>query len=189
MNNYFIKLILNDLIFDNIKSFITNKDLHSIYKTTKLLLFIRQFCYWNLNCEYSIKYYTQYDFRSKLQNMIKNPNNNLSLDLSNSQNNIDRYILDNTHSVKFKWIYDEIIDDLPNSITHLILGDNFNQPINNLPDSVTHLILGDNFNQPLINLPNSLTHLILGDNFNQTIYGIPDSLKYFKSRHVYIQRE
>ncbi len=32
----------------------------------------------------------------------------------------------------------------------------FNQPINNLPNSITHLTLGWYFNQPIDNLPNSI---------------------------------
>ena len=53
INNSFISLVLNDLILKHISEYIENKDLHNIYKTNKLLLPIRQFCYWNLNYYYS----------------------------------------------------------------------------------------------------------------------------------------
>ena len=55
--------------------------------------------------------------------------------------------------------FNQPINNLPNSITHLTLGLDFNQPINNLPNSITNLTLGQKFNQQINNLPNSLTHL------------------------------
>ena len=48
---------------------------------------------------------------------------------------------------------------MPNSITHLKLNYEFNQPIDNLPNSITHLELGDEFNQSINNLQNSIIYL------------------------------
>ena len=45
----------------------------------------------------------------------------------------------------------------------------FNQEINNLPNSLTHLTFGSYFNQKINNLPNSLTHLTFGYNFNKKV--------------------
>jgi hypothetical protein len=49
-----------------------------------------------------------------------------------------------------------------NNITQLEFGyySKFNQPIDNLPNSLTHLELGSKFNQEIFNLPNSLTYLM-----------------------------
>ena len=44
----------------------------------------------------------------------------------------------------------------------VIFNYNFNQPIDNLPNSITHLTLEWSFNQPMDNLSNSITHLIWG---------------------------
>jgi hypothetical protein len=67
---------------------------------------------------------------------------------------------------------------LPNSITHLRLGEYFNQKIDNLnlPNSITHLILG-NYNKRIDNLPNNITHLILEGIFNKPINNLPLRLK------------
>ncbi len=53
-------------------------------------------------------------------------------------------------------IFNQPINNLPNSITYLTLGYKFNQLINNLPNSITHLTVGHDFNQPIDNLPNTI---------------------------------
>ena len=55
----------------------------------------------------------------------------------------------------------------------------FNQEVNKLPKSITHLTFGYQFNQEVNNLPNSLTHLTFGKEFNQKI-DIPFTIKYLK---------
>ena len=77
---------------------------------------------------------------------------------------------------------------LPDSITHLTLGDNFNQKLDNLPNSLTHLTLGYAFNQKLDNLPNSLTHLTLGDNFNQKLDNLPNRLTHLTLGYTFNQK-
>lgn len=57
-----------------------------------------------------------------------------------------------------------IIDYLPEQITHLYLGFQFDRSVDNLPKSLTHLELGYYFNQPIDNLPSNLTHLTI-DNY------------------------
>ena len=83
--------------------------------------------------------------------------------------------------VKFGWDFNQFIDKLPNCLTHLIFGDDFNQPIHEdsptgkssiLPNGLISLNFGRKFNQPVTYqtessqngksptlLPNSLTHL------------------------------
>jgi hypothetical protein len=62
---------------------------------------------------------------------------------------------------------------LPQNLTHLTLGDGFNQSIGRyvLPPSLTHLTLGPGFNKSIGRyvLPPSLTHLRFGDGFDQFI--------------------
>jgi hypothetical protein len=72
----------------------------------------------------------------------------------------------------------EELENLPNSITHLTLGSDFNQSIDNLPNSITHLTLGFLFNQPIDNLPHSVTHLTFEyeSQFNQSIDNLPNSI-------------
>lgn len=44
----------------------------------------------------------------------------------------------------------------------LKLSRKFNQPVDNLPNSLTHLTLSDSFNQPVNLLPPNITHLNFG---------------------------
>ena len=60
----------------------------------------------------------------------------------------------------------------------------FNQKVNNLSPSITHLTFGDNFNQEVDNLPQGLTHLTFGNSFNQ-ICNIPSSIKYIKLNGIF----
>jgi hypothetical protein len=68
---------------------------------------------------------------------------------------------------------DQEIKVLPNSLTTLTFGDNFNQKIkpNVLPNSLQSLTFGDNFDQEIKKsvLPTSLTTLTFGWNFNQEL--------------------
>jgi hypothetical protein len=107
--------------------------------------------------------------------------------------------------------YNKIMED--NSITHLELGDYFNQPIDNLqisffqekkkfinrrnkpwyikscylPNSITHLELGWFFNQSIDNLPNSITHLTLAEEFNQSIDNLPNSITHLILEGIFNQ--
>jgi hypothetical protein len=72
--------------------------------------------------------------------------------------------------------FNKSVDNLPCSIIYLIFGDNFDQPIDNLPCFLTHLDLGYSFDQPINNLPGSLTHLVLGYYFGQSIEDLPSSI-------------
>ena len=90
----------------------------------------------------------------------------------------------------------KITKPIPNFITHLTFGNNFNSPLElgSIPDSVTHLTFGNNFNKKISIgvlpesithltfgkrykcpleigvIPESVTHLTFGDNFNSEIY-------------------
>ena len=87
------------------------------------------------------------------------------------------YKNDNICNLQFiKSEFNQKINNLPNSLTHLTFGNNFNQEVNNLPNSITHLTFGRSFNQDVNNLPNSITHLIFGWNFNQEVNNLSNSI-------------
>ena len=69
-------------------------------------------------------------------------------------------------------------DDLPQNITHLTFGSQFNQSVDNLPKKLTHLIFGAYFNKPVDNLPENLTHLTFRCDFDQTVDKLPKNLTY-----------
>ena len=68
------------------------------------------------------------------------------------------------------------VDDLPDSITHLTIGDDWNGSVDDLPKSLKQFTSGDGFNQPIDNLPNTITHLNLGYSFNRLINNLPKSI-------------
>lgn len=67
---------------------------------------------------------------------------------------------------------------LPPYITHLNLGQYFNESVDNMPTFITHLKFGDHFNQPAYNLPPKLIAVRFGSCFNQKVDNLPLSLKY-----------
>ena len=95
--------------------------------------------------------------------------------------------------VRFPWnsYFNKSVDNLPDCLTHLTFGINFNQPVTYqtessqngksptlLPNSLTNLefVYGSQFNQPVNNLPRSLTYLAFGCEFNQPVNNLPRSL-------------
>ena len=64
--------------------------------------------------------------------------------------------------LKFAKGFDEPVNLMPASITHIAFGVWFNQPVDQLPLSVTHIEFGEKFDQPVEQLPSSVTHLTLG---------------------------
>ncbi|AYV80627.1 MAG: hypothetical protein Harvfovirus3_72 [Harvfovirus sp.] len=56
----------------------------------------------------------------------------------------------------FAYDSDQLLPNMP-SITHLILGSNFNQPLTGMPSSVTHLTVGQKFDQELTAISPSVT--------------------------------
>ncbi len=78
-----------------------------------------------------------------------------------------------------KWqyaIFNQSVNSLPNTITHLTVGCNFNQLVVFLPNKLTHLTFGFYFNQSVNSLPNNLTHLTFGYHFNLFVDNLPKSL-------------
>ena len=76
--------------------------------------------------------------------------------------------------------FNQSVDKLPQSITHLTFGELFNQSVDNLPQSITHLTFGSFFNQSVDNLPKSITHITFGDYFNQSVDKLPQSITHIE---------
>lgn len=88
-----------------------------------------------------------------------------------------------TH-LTFGYEFNQIIDNLPSSLIYLKLGKKFNRQINKLPSSLQYLIFGSAFNLPIsISLPVTLIHLEFGTYFNYSIDDLPPSLTYLKFGH------
>ena len=82
-----------------------------------------------------------------------------------------------SHLIFCNYFDDDINGNLPNSLTHLTFGWMFNKQVANLPNSITHLTFGYYFNRPVKgNLPNSITHLTFGYAFKQKLKKLPNSI-------------
>lgn len=66
--------------------------------------------------------------------------------------------------------------NLPLGITHLSFGRFFNSIVDELPPSITHIVFGEYFDKPIDNLPQSLTHLVFGSKFNQLVDRLPPNI-------------
>lgn len=93
-------------------------------------------------------------------------------------NNLDLTQYANLMMIVFDYDFNQQINIIPNSVTHLIFGDNFNQKINRFPVSLTHLIFGEHFNQYINKYPDNIRHLSFGFSFNQRIDVLPKKLIY-----------
>jgi hypothetical protein len=88
-------------------------------------------------------------------------------------------IYENNYNQKLFYHYSRFnqkVNHLPQSITHLIFGNDFNQEVNYLPCTLTHLTFGWVFNQEVNHLPESIIHLTLGGNYNQELNQLPQSI-------------
>jgi hypothetical protein len=101
-------------------------------------------------------------------------------------------------SVYLESKFNQSVDNLPNSLTHIKFGYNFNKSVDNLPlmivwlefdkcfnqyvdilpNNLKYLVFGDDFNKPVDNLPNSLEYLSFGKCFNQQINSLPNTIVY-----------
>jgi hypothetical protein len=78
-----------------------------------------------------------------------------------------------------------LIGLIPCGIKYLTLGNAFNQLIANcIPNTCMYLKLGNNFNQPIVgHISHGLTHLIIGERFCQPINGLPDCITHLTLDH------
>ncbi len=73
--------------------------------------------------------------------------------------------------------YNKDLKNLPSTLTHLNLGDDFDH-LFELPDSLQTLIIGNKFNRNIDNLSPNLTYLSLGNLFSQSLDKLPQSLRH-----------
>lgn len=76
--------------------------------------------------------------------------------------------------------FDQPIDDIPGTITHLHLGNAFDRPLDNLSPALVWLRFGTKFNQSIDKLPPNLRHLRLGSSFNKPVDHLPSTLTWLK---------
>ncbi len=109
-----------------------------------------------------------------------------SIDCSNNQicylNNINVYRLiffkfDSNPLVSFRYHFNDVINEYPNTLKYLTLEHYFNQSIDNLPNSIIELNIDGEFNQPINCLPNQLVKLKIYMYFNQPINNLPNTLE------------
>lgn len=91
------------------------------------------------------------------------------------------YVLINDNS--YDYSQDTLVIELMKKYGKVVLGDAFNQVIDFLPEGITHLQLGRRFNKPIMNLPRSLKNLVIAANeiqycdFNQSLDYLPEGLE------------
>ncbi len=96
---------------------------------------------------------------------------------------IEYIINNNIHNLYLNINDNYDIPLLPETITHLKLGRNFNRLSSEWVDKIehiTHIFFGNNFNKPLDYLPNSITHIFFGYEFNQSVDFLPKYLEFIK---------
>jgi len=114
----------------------------------------------------------------------------LGYNITDNNEYIVKKRIDPYYNKKYKLLKKE---DIPNNITHLSFGDNFNQELNkgDIPESVIYLNLGDKFNQELKEgvIPESVIHLNLGNKFNKPLKqkDIPNGVIHLKFSHFFNQ--
>uniref|UniRef100_A0A6C0C5Z2 F-box domain-containing protein n=1 Tax=viral metagenome TaxID=1070528 RepID=A0A6C0C5Z2_9ZZZZ len=82
------------------------------------------------------------------------------------------------HKSNFKYVFYETDDtNISEIVTHLKIQSNFRGPIM-IPQSVTHLTFGTQFDNPIGKQLSSttLTHLVFNDYFDQSVDNLPESL-------------
>src|SRR5438132_5496299 len=86
-------------------------------------------------------------------------------------------------------IYNSIkpISGLQKSITHLTIGDSFDDDLCGLPEGLVYLKIGNLFNNDLRELPETLQYLELGEGFKQLIIKLPKALKTLKLVNLDVQ--
>lgn len=107
-------------------------------------------------------------------------------DYDYSNNTTVMNLLNTYKKVQFDNQFNSEISWLPEGITDINLGMNFNKPLENLPSTVKRIKIAkyneigySSFNQPLDNLPNGLEEFKIhfGLLFNQSLDNLPPTLK------------
>eukprot|EP01112_Ceratiomyxa_fruticulosa_P008996 TRINITY_DN2339_c0_g6_i1.p1 TRINITY_DN2339_c0_g6~~TRINITY_DN2339_c0_g6_i1.p1 ORF type:complete len:230 (+),score=50.45 TRINITY_DN2339_c0_g6_i1:379-1068(+) len=87
--------------------------------------------------------------------------------------------LNNLHEVEFYYNFNSPLPKLPSTVTHITLGNWYDQPLSQLPHKLTHIRFGVCFNQVVseFNLPSSLTHIEFHEGFKQIITTLPPRIE------------
>lgn len=108
-----------------------------------------------LKLDYDFSFYTSDPLPPNLTHLFVGANFNLSPHFFPSSVQHLRF-----GSMKYeKCLFNLPLSNLPPNLTHL-LKDEFDQPVDSLPSSLSHLTIIGNFNHPIDLLPPSLTYLI-----------------------------
>jgi len=86
---------------------------------------------------------------------------------------------DNLVKLTLNSCYIDPIEYFPPNLKSLIFPEssNFNLPLDNLPDSLDELILGQNYNQNLKNIPKSVKILSIGHGYRFPLSELPDTIE------------
>jgi len=99
---------------------------------------------------------------------------------STRKNKINHRFPNNIKIIKFDTLFNSCLgckkQVLPDSLTHLYMGCEFNKTINFLPESLVelHFEYGSKFNCPVDRLPKSVKKITFGWDFNQPINNLPE---------------
>jgi hypothetical protein len=137
----------------------------------------------NLNCHIKKKMIKNLQILDNLPTnleVLKYPSNYNLIMVERIPQNIIRLFLSN----KFNKSVDKLLNPNfgtskprpPTKITHLVFGDEFNQPVNYLPLTLKNIFFGSSFNKSIDNLPDSIEVLVLGTNFNKCVQNFPTNL-------------
>ena len=93
----------------------------------------------------------------------------------NSQINISHPCVLKT--ITFNNIFNNFINNLPETLGIIKFGSEFNQPVDNLPNRLEEIYFGKKFNQMVDMLPCSLKIIVFGNEFNQRVENLPFGLE------------
>lgn len=74
--------------------------------------------------------------------------------------------------------YTNLLEELPNTIEHIVIYRGFNHPVDKLGDHLKSINFGCDFNQPVDNLPSSLEKVVFNSSFTYPINNLPSNIKF-----------
>jgi len=194
-------LFIKDLLFyiteflddsTSFKLFRTNKYLNSLLQNNPKRYKIKKVFYngFSYNNKPVIENYTITNFHVyNLSYIPENKNHVYALKLDyNCNDNVDN-LPENIRVLFLGQQFQQKIDYLPCNLLKLTIWGIFNNEINHLPKTLQSLIFQNYsyFNQPIDNLPDGLEYLELGHSFNQSVDKLPPNLKILKFGYCFNQ--
>lgn len=99
-----------------------------------------------------------------------------TLILDNYNHDIDN-LPDTITYLELGEIFDSHIKNFPNNLHTLIFGKFFNKQLTNFPSSLYKIVFGKYYDQPIIDFPRELRDVVFGDLFNQCIDSLSDTVE------------